>query len=80
MFYLYHLYDKMNNNALTGLEYIILDKVKDNEDVTWIPTEDDEEEETDCKIMGLLEELEKCRNQVRMIEPRGEQKMEEGEG
>lgn len=72
MFYLYHIFlkkDSKSNDSFTGLEYIILDKNKENEeDVTWMPIEDDEEDEKTIQIKDLVMQVEKCKEKVEMIE------------
>jgi hypothetical protein len=53
VFYLYYLHQKFtNNDTFTGLEYIIQEKIA-NEDVSWIPSEADDQKD----IASKLEEL-----------------------
>lgn len=69
------------NDSFTGLEYIILDKNKENEeDVTWMPIEDDEEDEKTLQIKDLVMQIEKCKEKVEMIEllPLEDEDAEEG--
>ena len=71
--------DSKSNDSFTGLEYIILDKNKENEeDVTWMPIEDDEEDEKTIQIKGLVMQVEKCRERVEMIELGQVEEGEEG--